>query len=122
MINIIEDLRKLAKSSKYQILYSNADKFNINLFNNNSNYSAVQIIFLNYLQFYKSLYEDVAMQDVNKKVLKSFIREDAYMYYKDNKEIEEQRKQRNTSISDSKSEKSFTSNFGFKFHKGKMKK
>ena len=41
-------IRKLAKQNRWQVIYSASKEINLNLFNNNSNYSYAQVLFLNY--------------------------------------------------------------------------
>lgn len=79
-VNII--IRKMAKSSRWQAIYSNAKELKLKLFENELDLTELQVLFLNYLSFYSSLYMDIAMGDVAEFVTDNFIYEDAYMYYK----------------------------------------
>jgi len=95
-MDIVKSIRLLAKSDKYQTLYFLFKEGNISLFENKSNYTDNQIIFLNYLGFYSSLYTDIYLKEVNEIVLEDFIYEDAYMHYKrKNKDKEEKATERN---------------------------
>lgn len=85
-VNFIYDtLRKLAKSNHYQTLYSCAKELNIRLFDNDTDLSDVQMMFITYLNIYEHLAMDLTMGDVTNIVLECFIYEDAYLYYKTNK-------------------------------------
>lgn len=75
-------LRKLAKTSKWQVVYSNSKETSVGLFRNSFDYSYSQILFLNYLAFYSSLSLDIYMGEVNEIVLTNEIYEDAWSYYK----------------------------------------
>ena len=81
VIDITKYMRELAKSNYFQILFSHKDN-GIGLFTNKSNYTAVQVCFLNYLNYYNGLLMDISMKEVDKKVLNNSIYEDAYTYYK----------------------------------------
>jgi hypothetical protein len=78
-------VRELAKSNKYQTIYSNEKPVGLRLFKNDIDYSELQITFLNYLAFYYSIAMDVAMGDVDKRVHDNFIYEDAYTVYRSSK-------------------------------------
>jgi len=93
----IEIVRNLAKSGHYQTMYNNAKELNLQLFENIRNFSYLQIIFLNYLNFYSVIHTDIYLGDVPEEVLKDFLYEDAYLYFKkkksrDNKEKVTKRK------------------------------
>lgn len=75
-------IRKLAKTHKYQTLFSASKEGSLTLFENRADYTANQILLLSYLIFYSNLYTDVAMDYVDERVLDNFEYEDAYMYYK----------------------------------------
>ncbi len=85
-------IRTLCKSNYYQTLYSQDKNIGIKLFRNNSDYTPIQILFLNYLGYYGSLYFDFSLGDVDEKVFENIIYEDAWSYYKrkkkDKKKIE----------------------------------
>ena len=82
----ISNIRKLAKSSYYQTIYSIGKEHDFKIFENNINLTDLQITFLKYLGFYSSFLTDVAMGDVDEVVLKYEIYEDAYMLYKSKKD------------------------------------
>lgn len=96
-------LRTLARSTEYQTLYSRAKDLKFELFDNNKNLSKLQITFLNLLETYASLYQDIAMGEdyIDEDVIDSDIRTDAYLVYKrkkrNNKKLKN-KKQNNTSI------------------------
>lgn len=83
--HIIKIIRSLAKSNEYQTLYSGAKEIGLKMFKNDFDYSDLQIIFLNYISFYSSLYIDIYLKEIDEKVLDNEIYEDAYSYYKSKK-------------------------------------
>jgi len=92
-------LRKLAQSSKYQCLYVRAKELgNIRFFDNDRDLSRIQILFLQWLQIYYSLYYDLAMKEdyISEDVIKSEFRTDCYLLYKSKEKYskEKQSKQR----------------------------
>ena len=84
-MNIESGLRTLAKTNKYQTIYSHAKEFGLKLFENEIDYSDVQIKFLNCLSFYSEIHTDIALGDIEDIVLKEEIYEEAWMYYKNKK-------------------------------------
>ena len=84
-------IRKLAKNDYYQTLFSLGKEWhNINLFENKSDFTEIQLLFLRYLNFYSQLYLDIALNDVRDVVLENMIYEDSYMFYKTKKTKQEQ--------------------------------
>jgi len=79
-------LRKLAKSEYHQSIYSKCKELNFKLVKNDIDFTELQIDYFNLLSFYSSLSTDIYLGDVDKIVLTDFIYEDAYMYYKTNKD------------------------------------
>jgi len=77
-------LRTLARSIEYQTLYSRAKDLGFELFNNKKDLSKIQITFLNLLETYSSLYQDMAMGEkyISEEVIADDIRCDAYLVYK----------------------------------------
>lgn len=86
--DISSNIRTLAKSNKYQTIYSHTKECGMPLFENNGDYNSSQIIFLRYLNFYYNIYTDIAMEYVIEKVLEDEIYEDAYWYYKRTKKTD----------------------------------
>lgn len=84
--NIESYLRKLAKHSKWQVIYSASKEINVGIFKNNFDYSYSQILFLNFLAFYNGLNMDIYLGEVSDIVLKDHIYEDAWNYYKSMKD------------------------------------
>jgi len=80
-------LRKLAKNNYYQNLYSlSREMSSIHLFKNVDDLTDIQMTFIQYLSFYYSLYMDIALKEIDEKVLEKEIYEDSYMYYKSKKD------------------------------------
>ena len=102
-------LRKLAKSTKYQLLYSQYKESGVRIFNNASNYTDFQIHFMQYLTFYANLNMDVYMEEVDKIVLSDKIYEDSYIYYK-NKTKRKDRQKRNKMLNKSDRKQKQTNN------------
>lgn len=77
-------LRKLARSNYWQILYARAhDIGSLKLFNDDGEYSNLQIEFLHWLQVYHYLYSELNDDDL---LIESYINcdvsIDAYLYYR----------------------------------------
>ena len=86
MMDVIEKIvRELAKSHYWQTVYNNAKELGLKLFKNDTDFTSLQIMFLNYLNFYGVINMDIALNEVSDKVLDNFIYEDAYMYYRTKK-------------------------------------
>lgn len=77
-------IRQLARSTYWQNLYSRAKELHLNLFENTSDLSKIQITFLYFLEIYNSIYTDIAMGDcvMTYEKLESDIITDAYLTYK----------------------------------------
>lgn len=84
-------IRKLARSVYWQTLYSRAkDIGSIRLFLNDIEFSKLQLIFLQWLEVYHSLYIDISMGEkyINDEIIEDDIRTDAYLYYRRMKDKE----------------------------------
>lgn len=82
MLTQEELIRKLAKSNKYQTLFTYFKESGVQFFRNNTDYTQIQITFLNWLNFYSTIYLDIALDYVSEIVLENNTYEDAYFYYK----------------------------------------
>ena len=89
--NFYHYLRKLAKSPRFQTLYSIEKPIGIRLFSNRTDLSQIQLTFLNYLNMYNILTTDIYMDEVKDIVLKDDIYEDAYFVYKNKKKDKEKK-------------------------------
>lgn len=82
-------LRKLARTSYWQNLYSaSKDCANMQLFENVSNFSGLQVRFLHWLSVYSLLFEELYKQEddlLSEKVIENDIRCDAYLVYRNKK-------------------------------------
>ena len=85
-LNTISNIRTLAKSSYFQTIYSAAKEQDVKIFENNINFTDLQITFLKYLGFYSVLLTDIVLGDVDEIVLTNEIYEDSYMLYKSKKD------------------------------------
>ena len=113
---LIRGIRKLAKSSYWQTVFSYAKELHFPMFNNVMDFSDLQILLLNYISFYSSLNLDVAIGDVTDIVFENELYEDAYMHYKqkvDKKKIAD-RPKNNQPVQSSKEENSPQVNWVFK--------
>ena len=85
-------LRQLARSYKWQIIYSKCKELSgLELFNNKSDLSAIQLAFLQWLEIYHSLEMDLAMKEkcISREVINDDYRTDAYLLHKSNKDNKE---------------------------------
>lgn len=94
MKDLLATLRKLAKDSYYQSLYSSAKELGLQLFENNTDLTKIQLWFLSYISMYASINIDIALGEISERVLENEIYEDAYLLYKrrNNKDIKKQQK------------------------------
>jgi hypothetical protein len=78
-------IRKLARSRKWMLLYARSKEISgIKLFENEIDFTTLQILFLQYLELYNSLFIDLALKEENISiwVIDDDIRCDAYLYWK----------------------------------------
>lgn len=82
-------IRRLARSPYYLRLYNSSKEIgNISLFENCSNFSGIQVIFLYWLSVYSMLYKELGEQEwlnLDEKVIESDIRCDAFLYWRSKK-------------------------------------
>ena len=124
-MNFLEKIRALAKTTYYQTLYKEAGPLHLQLFNNSKDLTYLQIIFLNYLNFYQILIEETASKDISPEVLKDVIYEDAYMTYRRESAVE--KKKDKEPSTDKKRERPLKpgarkDSWSIQMRKGKMKK
>ena len=125
---IYKVMRKLAKSNKYQMLYSQYKETGIRIFINQHTFTDCQLAFLQYLSFYSSIYTDIYMDDVSDIVLEDEVYEDSYTYYKQKigRKKRRERKQNLNNSSQASSKKqnkqAVTSNTHIVFSKAKLNK
>jgi len=77
-------IRKLARSLKWQSLYSRAKELNIQLFDNIKDFSDLQVMFLQYLEFYHNLYVDLYLNEpmISEEVIENDLWADSYISWK----------------------------------------
>lgn len=84
-----KEIRKLARSNYYQNLYNSSKECSgINIFDNTSNFSGLQISFLYWLSTYAMLYQELAMHEdelLTEKVIEDDLRTNAYLLHRKNK-------------------------------------
>ncbi len=78
----LDILRELAKNDYYQSLYSSAKELGLQLFENTSDLTRIQLWFLSYMSLYSVINMDIALGEISDRVLENVIYEDAYMLYK----------------------------------------
>ena len=123
-MKILDEIRELAKSHYYQTIYNNSEKFNLKIFNNDRDLSGLQILFINYLNFYNVLIEEIVTDKVSEKVLENFIYEDSYMMYRKEKYLDkksEKQQQKSTASASKKGKQKVTKDWRVDMHRGKMK-
>lgn len=123
-MSIDETIRQLARSTYYQNIYASSKEMgSIHLFENNSNFSGLQMLFLFWLQVYSNLYEELAQKKwkyLDEKVINNNIRCDAFLYWrKQQNDIEIEKKKREQKVSNLKlKDKSNVSTFSVDFEGG----
>ena len=93
-------LRKLASSHYWQILYNRCKEIgSLKLFVNETDLSNIQIVMLQWLEIYSTLYTDLSLGEdlISEAVIHDEIRTDAYLLYKrkkrNKKDIKEDNKE-----------------------------
>jgi hypothetical protein len=90
-MDYIDVIRKLARSTYYQNIYSAAkDVGSIQLFENKNNYSGLQSLFLYWLKVYDLLYTELSQKEwkyLDEDVINDDCRCDAFLYWR-GKQIE----------------------------------
>ena len=81
-LDTINITRQLAKTDKYQTLCNGAKELGLRLFRNDGNYTDLQILFLNFLNFYSIINLDIALGEIDEVVLDNNIYEDSYMFFR----------------------------------------
>lgn len=85
-MNLENCIRELAKSFYWQRLYIASKENNgIKLFENQSNFSGIQVLFLYWLQVYELLYKELSMKEwdnLDIDVINDYIRTDAFLYWR----------------------------------------
>ena len=110
-------IRELAKTDKYQALYSQAKELHLKLFLNEFNFTDKQLMFLNYLSFYASLNLDVALGDVEEIVFENEIYEDAYAFYRNSERKKDKKLVDNKGNKNQKNQSGNTDSWIFKSKK-----
>lgn len=99
-------IRQLARSSYWQEVYNSSKKCSgVYLFENQTNFSGIQYLFLYWLRVYSMAYEELAQlewENLDDKVINDNDRCDAFLYWR-SKQIEKQL--RKTKIEERKSKK-----------------
>ena len=92
-MDIYGNIRKLAKSIKSQNLFQAVKEINgLRLFDNESNLSKIQQVYISYLYFYDTINRDIVIDKISKRVFESELYEDSYMLYKKEKGFDKKEK------------------------------
>lgn len=85
-MDIEKQIRKLARSTYWQNIYKSAKEIGtIQLFENKTNFSGLQSLFLFWLSVYESLYVDLGQKTwkfLDENVINSDVRCDAFLYWR----------------------------------------
>jgi hypothetical protein len=87
-MDIETQIRKLAKSSFWQSMYSASKENGVKLFTNETNLSSLQIRFLYWLNLYSTLYTELVTKEdkyLTEKVIEDMLRCDAYLIHRHKK-------------------------------------
>jgi len=123
-MSIDETIRQLARSTYYQNIYTSSKEMSgIQLFENTSNFSGLQVLFLFWLQVYSNLYEELSQKKwkyLDEKVINNNVRCDAFLYWrKQQNDIEIEKQKREQQVSNLKlKDKSNVSTFSVDFEGG----
>ena len=77
-----EVLRELAKNDYYQSIYNSAKELGLQIFENKTDLTKIQLWFLSFMGMYSVINTDIAIGDVSERVLENTIFEDSYLVYK----------------------------------------
>ena len=88
-MDVEKEIRHLAKSNYWQNLYdASKNCSNISLFENNTNFSGLQVRMIYWLSVYSMLYEELQKHEdklLTENVIKDEMRVDAYLIYRNKK-------------------------------------
>ena len=104
----VKILRKLARSRKWQVIYSRAKELSgLHFFANSIDFSYIQVAFLTWLELYNSVYVDLALNEdkITEDMLEDDLLIDAYLIYRRKKREEERDKTKGQGKRVSKSSK-----------------
>ena len=126
-MDIETKVRELAKTQYWQSIYSSSkDCTGINLFENCSNFSGIQVMFLYWLRVYSLLNEELHNQEwsnLNDKVIADNTHCDAFLYWR-GKELDKRTREYKSEERKSKNNKGkkFDEEKSFKIFQGPSKK
>jgi len=87
-MNYESALRQLARTNHWQSLYHASKDLNIQLFDNDKNFSGLQVQFLHWLNVYSLLYEELSKHEddyLTEDVIDSEFRTNCYLIYRNKK-------------------------------------
>jgi|WetSurSiteA1Bulk_404760.scaffolds.fasta_scaffold28119_2 hypothetical protein len=84
MLNIdyLYTARKLAQNEYYQSLYNVSKELGFHIFSNTTQLTRIQVLFLHYISMYASINFDIAVGDIDERVLENDTYVDAYLIYR----------------------------------------
>ena len=82
MKDLLVVLRELAKSDYYQSLYAASKELGFTIFQNTTELTKIQLWFLSFMSTYSMIHIDIALGEINERVLENTTYEDAYLIYK----------------------------------------
>ncbi len=101
-----EQIRVLAQNNYWQEIFSSSQKCSgIQLFENTSNFSGIQYLFIYWLRVYNMLYNELyslEWDNLDKEVIKDNIRCDAFLYWR---RKEQEKRMRKNQIEERKASK-----------------
>ncbi len=110
-MNLEKQIRKLARSQYYQEIYNASKKCSgIQLFENKTNFSGIQHLFLYWLRVYCLLYEELYQlewENLDEEVLEDDDRADAFLYWRTKEQQKQIRKHKKEEKKNTKKEKGF---------------
>lgn len=126
-MDIETKVRELAKTQYWQSVYSSSqDCSGIHLFENSTNFSGIQVMFLYWLRVYSLLHEELHNQEwsnLNDKVIADDIHCDAFLYWR-SKELDKRTREYKAEERKAKNNKGkkFDEEKSFKIFQGPSKK
>jgi len=92
-------LKKFSRSVRWQTIYARVKEIgSLQLFNNTSDLTKLQLLVMQWTEIYHSLYEDIAMNKpyIDEKIIEDELRTEAYLLWRrknQNKDVDSQIKQ-----------------------------
>ena len=115
----LDTLRELAKEDYYQSMYASFKELGLQLFENRTDLTRIQLWFISFMSIYSVINMDIALGEITDRVLENTIYEDAYLVYKKRSSAKKLIKPREATIQPGKKQDEITkSQWLFKRSKG----